>query len=200
MEDEVKPMKNANITTVRWGEIYLCNLGSNKGSVQSGKRPVLVIQNNVGNNYGPTTVVATISSVLKKLNQPTHILLDTSCGLKEESVVMLEQLRTVDKNSELLEYIGEVRDEKTIYAIKQGLLTEFGLIKRPQPRRTGLILTLCPKCRAAFMNVPENILRRFDSPQADKERCDKCQTSLGYDYLIIKKKPRTSTSEGCCDG
>ena len=54
-------MKNANITNVKWGEIYLCDLGSNKGSVQSGKRPVLVLQNNIGNNNGPTTVVATIS-------------------------------------------------------------------------------------------------------------------------------------------
>ena len=50
------------------------------------------------------------------------------------------------------------------------------------------------------MNIPENILRRVDPLQVDKERCDKCQTSFGYDYLIIKKKPRTSTSEGCCDG
>lgn len=174
-------MKNANITNVKWGEIYLCDLGSNKGSVQSGKRPVLVLQNNIGNNNGPTTVVATISSVLKKLNQPTHILLDTSCGLREDSIVMLEQIRTVDKEKELLEYIGEVRDEKTIYAIKQGILTEFGLIKRPQPRRTGLILTLCPKCRAEFMSVPENIVRRVDPLQVDKERCDKCQTSFGYD-------------------
>ena len=150
MEDEVNPMKNANITNVKWGEIYLCDLGSNKGSVQSGKRPVLVLQNNIGNNNGPTTVVATISSVLKKLNQPTHILLDTSCGLREDSVVMLEQIRTVDKEKELLEYIGEVRDEKTIYAIKQGVLTEFGLIKRPQPRRTGLILTLCPNAELSL--------------------------------------------------
>lgn len=169
MEDEVNPMKNANITNVKWGEIYLCDLGSNKGSVQSGKRPVLVLQNNIGNNNGPTTVVATISSVLKKLNQPTHILLDTSCGLREDSIVMLEQIRTVDKEKELLEYIGEVRDEKTIYAIKQGVLTEFGLIKRPQPRRTGLILTLCPKCRAEFMNIPENILRRVDPLQVDNK-------------------------------
>ena len=161
---------------------------------------VLVLQNNIGNNNGPTTVVATISSVLKKLNQPTHILLDTSCGLREDSIVMLEQIRTVDKEKELLEYIGEVRDEKTIYAIKQGILTEFGLIKRPQPRRTGLILTLCPKCRAEFMSVPENIVRRVDPLQVDKERCDKCQTSFGYDYLIIKKNPRNTKSEGCCDG
>lgn len=113
---------------------------------------------------------------------------------------MLEQIRTVDKEKELLEYIGEVRDEKTIYAIKQGILTEFGLIKRPQPRRTGLILTLCPKCRAEFMSVPENIVRRVDPLQVDKERCDKCQTSFGYDYLIIKKNPRNAKSEGCCDG
>lgn len=53
MEDEVYPMKNANIPNVKWGEIYYCDLGINKGSVQSGKRPVLVIQNNIGNKYGP---------------------------------------------------------------------------------------------------------------------------------------------------
>lgn len=100
----------------------------------------------------------------------------------------------------LIEYIGKVEDENAVYAIKQGLLTEFGLIKRPKPRRTGLILTLCPKCRAEFMNIPDNILRRVDPLQVDKERCDKCQTAFGYDYLILKKKPRSLSTEGCCDG
>ena len=86
-------MNKMNLSEVKWGEIYLCNLGTSQGSVQSGVRPVLVIQNNIGNEHSPTIVVATITSVLKKLNQPTHILLDTSCGLKEISMVMLEQLR-----------------------------------------------------------------------------------------------------------
>lgn len=183
-----------NIKSIKWGDIYYCDLGSNKGSVQSGVRPVLVVQNNVGNEKSPTTVVATITSVLKKLNQPTHILLDTSCGLKNDSIVMLEQIRTVDTQQELLEYIGTVTDEKTLYNIRQGLLIELGLKKRPMPRRSGLILSLCPKCRAEFMIVPENILRRVDSLQVTKERCDKCQVNFGYDYLIAKKRTRNNNS------
>ncbi len=52
----------------------------------------------------------------------------------------------------------------------------------------GYILSLCPKCRAEFFNVPENILRRVDPLQVEKERCDKCQVGFGYDYLITKKR------------
>ena len=198
MEDEVNTMKNT--TNIKWGEIYYCNLGNTKGSVQSGIRPVLVIQNNVGNDNSPTTVVATITTVLKKLNQPTHILLNISCGLKEKSMVMLEQIRTVDKERELLGYIGKVSDEKTIYSIRQGLLVELGLKKKPQPRRSGLILSLCSKCRDEFMSVPDNILRRVDTLQVVKERCDKCQINYGYDYLIAKKSTHCNPSEGGCDG
>lgn len=188
-----------NNKNIKWGEIYYCNLGGN-GSVQSGIRPVLVIQNNVGNENSPTTVVATITSVLKKLHQPTHILLDTSCGLKNESIVLLEQIRTVDIQRELLEYIGAVADEKTIYNIQQGLLIELGLKKKPMPRRNDFILSLCPKCRAEFMSVPENILRRVDPLQVTKERCDKCQVNYGYDYLITKKCTHNNPYEGGSDG
>lgn len=188
-----------NNKNIKWGEIYYCKLGGN-GSVQSGIRPVLVIQNNVGNDNSPTTVVATITSVLKKLHQPTHILLDTSCGLKNESMVLLEQIRTVDIQRDLLEYIGTITDEKTIYNIQQGLLIELGLRKKPMPRRNGLLLSLCPKCRSEFMSVPENILRRVDTLQVTKERCDKCQVNFGYDYLITKKRTHNNPYEGDLDG
>ena len=91
---------------MKWGEIYYCDLGNSKGSVQAKLRPVLIIQNNVGNRNGPTTVVAAISSVIKKMYLPTHILLDADCGLTERSIVMLEQIRTIDRKNELKEYVG----------------------------------------------------------------------------------------------
>lgn len=116
---------------IKWGDIYYCDLGSGKGSVQGKLRPVLIIQNDVGNKNGPTTVVAAISSVIKKMHMPTHIVLDRTCGLKEKSIAMLEQIRTVDKNTELKEYIGRVRDKQTIHAIKQGLSIELGIIACP---------------------------------------------------------------------
>ena len=180
-------MKNKNLPNVKWGEIYLCNLGDSKGSVQSGVRPVLVIQNNIGNEHSPTIVVATITSILKKLNQPTHILLDTSCGLKEISMVMLEQVRTVDKTCELIEYIGVVEDEATIFKIQQGILAEFNLIHRPKSKKAITVLTLCPNCFSKISKNPNISLRRVDPLGTEKERCDKCQLDYGYEYLILKK-------------
>lgn len=112
---------------VKWGEIYYCDLGRGKGSVQSKLRPVLIIQNDTGNRNGPTTVVAAISSAIKKMYMPTHIMLDRTCGLKEKSIVMLEQIRTVDTRTELKECIGQVRDTQTIEAIKRGIAIEMGM-------------------------------------------------------------------------
>ena len=114
---------------VKWGEIYYCDLGSGKGSVQAKLRPVLIIQNDIGNKNGPTTVVAAISTVIKKMYMPTHIMLDRTCGLKEKSIVMLEQIRTVDTRTELKECIGQVRDTQTIASIKRGIAVELDLQK-----------------------------------------------------------------------
>lgn len=90
-------MKEKEFKNVRWGDIYYCDLGVTNGSVQSGMRPVLVVQTNRLNESSPTVVVAAITAVKKKTAMNTHIELNTDCGLKEPSMVMLEQLRTVDK-------------------------------------------------------------------------------------------------------
>ena len=76
-------MKDRDVRKIKWGEIYYYDLGAAKGSVQSKMRPVMIVQNNVGNENGPTTVVAAISSVMKKMYLPTHIPLGPECGLRE---------------------------------------------------------------------------------------------------------------------
>ncbi len=192
-------MKTVDLLNVKWGGIYLCNLGASKGSVQSGIRPVLVIQNNIGNEHSPTIVVATITSALKKLNQPTHILLDTSCGLKEISMVMLEQVRTVDKTCELIEYIGIIEDKATIFKIQQGILAEFNLINRPKSKRAITVLSLCPHCFSKITKNQNISLRRVDPLESEKERCDKCQLDYGYEYLILKKHHKKA-NERCENG
>lgn len=192
-------MNNLNLSEVKWGEIYLCNLGEPKGSVQSGVRPVLVIQNNIGNEHSPTIVVATITSVLKKLNQPTHILLDTSCGLKEISMVMLEQVRTIDKSCEIIEYIGIIEDEDTIFKIQQGILAEFNLTQRPKSKRAITVLSLCPHCFLKITKNPNISLRRVDPLETEKNRCDNCQLNYGYEYLILKKHHKKA-NERCKNG
>ena len=95
---------------VKRGEIYYANLSPVIGSEQDGIRPVLVVQNNIGNKYSPTIIVVAITSKLKN-NLPTHVKFDgEKYGLEKESVILVEQIRTLDK-SRLIKKVGMV-DEK----------------------------------------------------------------------------------------
>ncbi|MBR3679711.1 MAG: type II toxin-antitoxin system PemK/MazF family toxin [Oscillospiraceae bacterium] len=117
--------------TVRRGEIYYADLSPVVGSEQGGIRPVLIIQNDVGNRYSPTVIAAAITSQREKAKLPTHISLTAaSCGLSKDSVILLEQIRTIDKQR-LKERMGLV----PIDAMKQvdhALEISFGLIPRPR--------------------------------------------------------------------
>ena len=96
----------------RRGDIYLVDLGKNIGSEQGGCRPVLAIQNNVGNHYGPTLIVVPITSRFwKKANQPTHSVLEGVPTLTSPSVVLTEQIITIDK-TRVMKYLGKVSDEQ----------------------------------------------------------------------------------------
>ena len=82
----------------RRGEIYFADLDPHYGSEQGGKRPVIVIQNNTGNKFAPTVIVAAVTSkVSKKPNQPTHVLIEKNPAFSRPSVVLLEQIFTIDK-------------------------------------------------------------------------------------------------------
>ena len=180
-------MDSENKRKIRWGDIYYCNLGHSKGSVQSGRRPVIVVQTNRLNQTSPTVTVAMITSVIKKTSMNSHIAIGKECGLKEDSIILLEQLRTVDKLEELEEFIGYVGDKDTIDKIHLGLKYVLGLPKKPRPKRSGMVLSLCPRCRQEFMNIPDYIVRRVDPFQIDKEPCDKCQIRYGYDYMVMSR-------------
>lgn len=175
---------------VRWGDIYYCDLGQGEGSIQAKLRPVLIIQNNIGNENGPTTIVAAISSVIKKMYLPTHILLDSTCGLNKRSIVMLEQVFTVNIATDLKQYVGCLTDRGTIASVKKGIAIETGVIELPEKKKPDLSLSLCPKCRNAFLHNPENILRRVNHLQEAKEKCDICQMAFGFDYIVKKRRSR----------
>ena len=93
------------------GDIYLANLNPYKGSEQGGKRPVIIIQNDVGNHYSPTVIVTAVTSrFFKKRALPTHVPLDNA-ELEKNLLALLEQIRTIDK-SRLIRKIGRVPEEK----------------------------------------------------------------------------------------
>jgi mRNA interferase MazF len=107
------------------GDIYYADLSPVIGSEQGGIRPVLIIQNDVGNRYSPTVVVAAITSKIgSKKPLPTHITLNTKL-LDKNSIVLLEQIRTIDK-SRLGKYIGKL-DEKYMKGIDRALLISVGI-------------------------------------------------------------------------
>lgn len=109
---------------VKRGEIYYADMNNTTGSEQCGKRPVLIIQNNIGNKYSPTTIVAVITSKHKR-NLPTHVLIhkDEINGLKCDSTIALEQIRTIDK-TRLVTKVGclnENDNRKVLHALKISL-------------------------------------------------------------------------------
>lgn len=116
-------MKALNI---RRGDIYYADLSPVIGSEQGGIRPVLIVQNNVGNRFSPTVIAAAITSQQSKANLPTHIPLnaDTS-GLSKNSVVLLEQVRTIDKKR-LKEKMGSI-DESVMNDINNAISISLGL-------------------------------------------------------------------------
>lgn len=112
---------------VKRGELYYADLSPVVGSEQGGIRPVLVVQNNIGNKYSPTVIAAAITSKLNKAKLPTHIELSSKeYGLEKDSVVLLEQIRTIDK-SRLKEKIGELSTAK-MSQVNRAMLISLGVI------------------------------------------------------------------------
>ena len=111
------------------GEIYYADLSPVVGSEQGGVRPVLVVQNDIGNKYSPTVIAAAVTSKINKAKLPTHIELSAEdYGLVKDSVVLLEQIRTIDKRR-LKERIGELPDD-TMNMVNDALLISLGFIKK----------------------------------------------------------------------
>lgn len=89
----------------RRGDIYLVDLGEHRGSIQGGVRPVINIQNNSGNFFGPTLIVVPLTTELKKLEQPTHYVLQKQRGLDKASMSEAEQIVTINK-CQVMKYLG----------------------------------------------------------------------------------------------
>ena len=112
--------------TVKRGDIYYADLSPVVGSEQGGLRPVLIIQNDVGNRYSPTVIAAAITSRMGKTRLPTHIdIYADKAGLSKDSVILLEQIRTLDKRR-LKEKMGHL-DEAVMQRVDNAIAISFGL-------------------------------------------------------------------------
>ena len=111
---------------IKRGDIFYADLSPVVGSEQGGIRPVLIVQNDIGNKYSPTVIAAAITSQINKAKLPTHIEINSQeYGIAKDSVILLEQIRTIDKKR-LREKVGHLDDE-TMQKVNEALSISFGL-------------------------------------------------------------------------
>ena len=113
---------------IKRGELYYADLSPVVGSEQGGVRPVLIVQNNIGNKYSPTILAVAVTSQMNKAKLPTHIEIDTTSGLPKDSVILAEQVRTLDKRR-LKDRIGAL-DNKVMEKVNNALLVSLGFFSQ----------------------------------------------------------------------
>ncbi len=174
---------------VKYGEIYYYNFGRHEGSVQNGIRPAVVIQDDRLNRNSPTTLIAAITSVTKKVYLPSHVVLGEDFGLSKPSMVLLEQVACVNQD-DLQDYVGTIDDKRILRFIRNGIKKTFGLWDYT-PKGKADVRCLCHRCLQDYINTKTYIVKRLDPFSTAKDECDKCN-SMGYDYILI---PRTKKKE-----
>lgn len=110
---------------IKKGDIYYAMLNPVIGSEQSGKRPVVVIQNNLANKHSPTVIIAPITTILKKLYIPTHIVIGKNNFLKKDSTILVEQVRVIDK-SRIITFLGKL-NEIQMLQVDKALINAFAI-------------------------------------------------------------------------
>ena len=141
---------------IKRGDIYYANMDPVLGSEQGGYRPVLIVQNNRGNLYSPTVIVAAITSRLKH-KMSTHVMLGKTGGLEKNSVVLLEQIRTLDKRR-LRDYVGTV-DRFQMQKIDRALRISLQIKRICKP----LEMCLCSECMKPFIVRGKFCIRKAGS-------------------------------------
>lgn len=165
----------------RRGDVFFAFLDPVLGCEQGGTRPVLVVQNDTGNRHSGAVIVAAITGK-QKARLPVHVPVPPSAGLREGSVVLLEQLRTIDR-LRLRGRVGCIGAEQ-MKLVDAALAVSLGL------KGLGsdfMLLTLCRKCHQAFCGSGDYLVWRADFEQEQRETCTICNVRTGYDYKVVRK-------------
>ena len=170
------PMKNE----INRGDIFFAMLDPVIGSEQGGMRPVCCIQNQTGNRHSPTTIVAPITSQSKK-PLPTHIVLSGQPDIEEDSVLMMEQIRTIDK-SRIGQLVGRLSPD-LLEKLDRALTASLDL---PRKYEDPMLMTLCKNCADHYRGTRMYTLRWIDSDNRIKEPCTLCSRP-GFDYEVARR-------------
>ena len=161
------------------GQVRYALLEPVLGCEQGGRRPVVVVSNDMGNRYGRTVVVVPVTTGAKP-GLPTHVRIGGQAGLKEGSIILCEQVRTIDKRR-LGRHVGRL-EARTMSLVDAALEVALGLAREAQ------IIILCPKCASSFRDAGAFALRRTDPGAPAREACTVCSTKLGAEYVLMAKR------------
>ena len=173
------------------GQIYVCNLGANPGSLQSFRRPVLIVSSDSICRTSTTITVIPITSVIKRLDLPWHVMLPNNVGLIRPSMLLAEQTTTIMASQ--LEYCcGCVSEINDLDRINDCLKKALGLYHKKSfhyrdfsPSKTTTCL--CYKCIDYYRNNPAYLIKRLTPNNGNKDKCDRCGINLGFEYQISTK-------------
>ena len=166
---------------IKRGDMYFADLNPVIGSEQGDMRPVLIVQNDIGNKHSPTVVVVPLTRNLGKKPLPTHVYIPQSGSLECDSLALAEQIRTIDR-SRIDRYIGRISDELQS-EIDIALAIGIGIEGRRSPKGELFILTLCSRCEGNFTESGYVVVRK--GWQKIKEDCDFCNTRKGITFGVF---------------
>ena len=166
---------------IRRGDIYYADLDPVTGSEQGGVRPVIIVQNNLGNAHSPTVVVVPITSQMEKYRLPTHVFIPKSCGLAKKSFAMVEQIRTIDR-SRLSNYVGHIGREIQ-FTISAAMDICVEAMKSRPPKGEMFVMTLCSSCAVDFRRSGYLLVKK--GLQERQKDCGYCKTAKGETFGIF---------------
>lgn len=161
------------------GQVYFALLEPVLGCEQGGRRPVVVVSNNMGNRHGSTVIAVPVTAAVKA-QLPTHVALGGSGGLTERSIALCEQVRTIDKRR-LGRRVGRV-GAQGMALIGAALETALALAEDAE------VLVLCRKCAECFRDSGPFRLRRVNPEEAPRETCSVCSAHPGCEYVMTRKR------------
>jgi mRNA interferase MazF len=170
-----------NKRNIKRGDIYYAHLNPVVGSEQGDCRPVLIVQNDAGNEHSPTVVVIPMTRNLRKNPLPTHVLIPKSCGLDADSLVLAEQIRTIDR-TRLSNYIGHIGEDIQA-AVDTALAVCIGIESKRAKKGEAFDLTLCYRCECDFRNSGYLVIKRGYKPIMTE--CDFCKRAKGLTFGIF---------------
>ena len=153
-------MKNTETICICLGDIFYADFGHRPGSRMHGVRPAMVVQNDIGNLHAPTTIVAALTTEIKKIYQPTHVVVCASFGLSKQSVLMLEHLFKINKHT-VLSYVGTA-SKGVVDRVDKALVVSVGIHFTIGYSNRTLVLDILDVLGASCHNIPRrNILCIF---------------------------------------